>query len=476
LYKLDSANSNYAYQKNRVISSSTVNNGIYSSNNNHATFGVQAIPAAFSISYWVNADPTSYLNYGTPQFGWGSYGTGKGFQINAPGNGYNGAYVNKLTLSLYDPSISYFASTPNWTTGWHHIVVTYGATNKFNVYLDNVLIITGTQGLNSPGTQVISSGPGYGTSQVAQTIDEINIWDRELSSTEVESLFNVGSGVAGDVSLAPFNTGLLYGWHLDELSGSIAYPFYGIQNGTLVGTASFVPGKIALSGAYVDSTVWSSKDGTPSAGESAINTFGDAAGRTIVDGKTIRLNTNGIEKIQIQSDNNIYFPVQDANTKFNINDGGVTRTAIQINGAEGSVSFPRQSMVSAVTTGDASINPSVWTTVSFPSEYYDTLNEWETNTFTPKTSGTYLFIVRVHWTSLGGGTWVQYNLTNSTPGNQFYYESIPSTQTQTQKDTTLLANLVAGTPYSFQVQHNNGTAQTIRNFSNTSAISIVKVA
>jgi hypothetical protein len=53
-----------------------------------------------------------------------------------------------------------------------------------------------------------------------------------------------------------------------------------------------------------------------------------------------------------QSDGAVTIPVTTANKDFSVtvNDGGVTRTAIQVNGDEGSVTMPRQSGASTYTT------------------------------------------------------------------------------------------------------------------------------
>ena len=47
--------------------------------------------------------------------------------------------------------------------------------------------------------------------------------------------------------------------------------------------------------------------------------------------------------------------VSNADVNIGVNDGGVSRNAIVINGDEGSVNFPRQSFIRANTTTDKTI-------------------------------------------------------------------------------------------------------------------------
>ncbi len=77
---------------------------------------------------------------------------------------------------------------------WHHIVGTSDG-SSYTLYIDNVSI-----GSNTPGTSTtsavssIGSRPnGWGTSGI---IDEVGIWEKELTSTEVSELWNSGDGLA----------------------------------------------------------------------------------------------------------------------------------------------------------------------------------------------------------------------------------------------------------------------------------------
>ena len=220
----------------------------------------------------------------------------------------------------------------------------------------------------------------------------------------------------------------------------------------------------------VESNVWSSSDGA-NPDEEGVSTFGYAGiagrgSRTILDGQTIRFNINGTEHYQIDNSGDLIAPdnqkiyfgtakdssvtydgtdlvidprevgsgnvkisnadldlgannlinlsnvsatVSDQDLLFNINDGGTTRTAIQIHGDEGSVSMPRQSYVFA---GDASkvISTATLTTLTYASEFLDNLSEFNnaTGKFTALTAGVYF--VNAHINIINSNTNALYEL------------------------------------------------------------------
>ena len=76
-------------------------------------------------------------------------------------------------------------------------------------------------------------------------LDEVLIFNRSLNSTEISDLYNSGAGLYANTSIAPFNEGLVSGYHFDEGTGTTAYDITGRNNGTLVNGPTWVDGKIS---------------------------------------------------------------------------------------------------------------------------------------------------------------------------------------------------------------------------------------
>ena len=80
-------------------------------------------------------------------------------------------------------------------------------------------------------------------------IDDVAIFSRALSITEVQSAYNSGAGKFSDTSVAPWNTGLVGLWRMDDGTGTSVTDFSGNgYTGTLSGTTySWITGKVPTS-------------------------------------------------------------------------------------------------------------------------------------------------------------------------------------------------------------------------------------
>jgi hypothetical protein len=130
---------------------------------------------------------------------------------------------------------------------WHFAVFTRD-NNNLSMYIDGVLQksqpVYGNLGNRSfaIGRSKISSDS---TRYFNGSIDEVLIFNRSLSSDEISQLYNSGNGLYANTSIAPFNDGLVAGWHFDEGTGTTAYDITGRNNGTLVNGPTWVDGKIS---------------------------------------------------------------------------------------------------------------------------------------------------------------------------------------------------------------------------------------
>lgn len=164
--------------------------------NNGATFTTQSLIAgsafpsmtAFSMSEWINGSNGIFANIGVWDDGAGA------------DNQWRVITINNLELNLGDGSTPITTACPN-DGNWHHVVLTYdGAT--FTLYLDNVSLGTASyaQTFNSSLPLTIGVGfdgyPTLGTYTITGATDEVGVWSRKLSSTEVTALYNSGAGLA----------------------------------------------------------------------------------------------------------------------------------------------------------------------------------------------------------------------------------------------------------------------------------------
>ncbi|MGE3466348.1 MAG: LamG-like jellyroll fold domain-containing protein [Pyrinomonadaceae bacterium] len=101
-------------------------------------------------------------------------------------------------------------ATPIVPGRWYHIAITYDSSYNVKVYVDGVLVGSGTSG--NPGDFLDELGIGYGAGVPAVgfggVIDETQIYNRPLSDCEIQNLFNSANGLACTVcdSEAPTTT------------------------------------------------------------------------------------------------------------------------------------------------------------------------------------------------------------------------------------------------------------------------------
>lgn len=155
----------------------------------------------------------------------------------------------------------------------------------------------------------------------------------------------------------------------------------------------------------------------------------------------------------------------DKDVLVKINDGGTTRTAIQVHGDEGSLSFPRQSNFLVYKTASQSINTGTYTTVVFGAATYDVLGEWDNanDRFTVKDTGFYIVSGRVLWQNTNSDIVyrIGFSINGGIGDNTVVYDRSAFTAVYRQQQMTLLVYLTAGQYVSLVVWQNSGGAETI---------------
>lgn len=200
----------------KAIRSSTSDGGISRNIVTNATTNI-------TISGWVYWDGTSYASTLIYLGNGGSNGYGLRIGNNTCGSG------NKLTVLL--GGVNCDAINSNYTlpiNQWNFVTLTRDSTT-WKLYVNGVY--TGYSGTSNPNTPTgsLSIYPVYGK------IDEVKIYNRTLTATEIQNEYN---------TIAP-KIGLIAYYKFDEASGtSAADSTINSNNGTLQGTAIFSTGKI----------------------------------------------------------------------------------------------------------------------------------------------------------------------------------------------------------------------------------------
>lgn len=195
----------------------------------------------FTISSWFKATPTS-LNKFFIDNGDSSLYTSRVLIGIAP----NGK-VRFFTNNENNVASEFYTINTYNDNNWHFAVFTRD-NNNLSMYIDGVLQksqpVYGNLGNRSfaIGRSKISSDS---TRYFNGSIDEVLIFNRSLSSDEISQLYNSGNGLYANTSIAPFNDGLVAGYHFDEGTGTTAYDITGRNNGTLVNGPTWVDGKIS---------------------------------------------------------------------------------------------------------------------------------------------------------------------------------------------------------------------------------------
>jgi len=165
------------------------------------------------------------------------------FRLNAVGDNGTFIYQNvKYIVSIDAQGRPGFALyTPVWKslnsgytnrvldTDWHHVVMTYDG-SMMKLYLDGLLrTYTANTGNLQASSSDVYIGKQTPINPFKGTIDEMLVYDRALTDTEVLQIF--GSTPAPGTG----SDNLVSYWKLDENAGSIANDSKGVNNGTITG-------------------------------------------------------------------------------------------------------------------------------------------------------------------------------------------------------------------------------------------------
>jgi len=110
------------------------------------------------------------------------------------------AFTDNSKMGFYDGTTTYAIVTNPVTDGnWHHIVYTFDDSESESLlYIDGgVPISTAYTGLNIGGNVALGSTfTGTSGFSIELYIDEVGVWERVLSASEISELYNLGDGLA----------------------------------------------------------------------------------------------------------------------------------------------------------------------------------------------------------------------------------------------------------------------------------------
>jgi hypothetical protein len=117
-------------------------------------------------------------------------------------------YGNVLSFNIYNNTNTYTELGANYffsTNTWYHVVATKLVNGNMNLYLNGSLVGTKVTTVNPTYLATVSKPcigalniPARGSigyfAQSGFAVDELNLWTKELTATEVTDLYNSGAG------------------------------------------------------------------------------------------------------------------------------------------------------------------------------------------------------------------------------------------------------------------------------------------
>ena len=144
----------------------------------------------FTMSAWIKGSDFSVRR---EIIGFGKNVNGQGVSMSIGSD----STFDKLYCDFYGAFGSVLGTTSLSTSTWYFVVTTYNGTN-LKIYLNGTLDGTGgnfTANIVSNSTNSIGKQFWANTSYFTGSIDEVGVWSRALSSTEITTLYNAGAGL-----------------------------------------------------------------------------------------------------------------------------------------------------------------------------------------------------------------------------------------------------------------------------------------
>ena len=201
---------------------------------------------SFTVSLWIKRNPNPTVTEAVVAKEVGS-GTFQGWGLLILGGAANDPYrINIANTSGTNNLLVEYPRTND--SGWHHVVFTYNGTSVASgvfLYEDGIsktqTIIADTLSASILTATNFQIGARDGAASLfSGSIDEVRVYNRALSATEIQALYNSGAAKFAP----PTDKGLVGYWSMNEGAGTIAGDGSGNGNrGTLTGGPTWVDGK-----------------------------------------------------------------------------------------------------------------------------------------------------------------------------------------------------------------------------------------
>lgn len=258
---------------------------VITSDDDALSFGNGTSDSAFSVSAWVYVTPYTSKQIILSKCDWTSGAEAREWRFVVDES-------ENLYYIIYDESGNgywYQRSDSVLTTGWHFVCGTYDGTGGALAYSGMTLYVDGEEVASTPyggsytamentSTKVVIGGQ-YGTGGTLSTffqdkIDNIILFDKELTESEVSALYNSGDG-----------TEVLYGYEVYAISDDavdIGWRFLGATYSAPTSDAAdgiifYVDGSAVSSTAYNNSNYTAMQNKTQKVRIGAMNNYGASA-------------------------------------------------------------------------------------------------------------------------------------------------------------------------------------------------------
>jgi len=206
------------YTSAKLGNSAVFNNTVSSMASNYILIG-NKVTNPFSISIWFNT--TDGVNLQTI-FGLTDSNLNSKLDINFHNpNASNGLVLNITGTSGY---VNIISTTQVAANTWYHVCITIDSSYNTILYVNGVNVGTVVSSALSNITNIFIGGSGNGASSFAGYIDELNFFNRVITSSEVTTLYGLGSVSSGLIGHYAFDTPFsnLYAPTVTSVTGNIS--------------------------------------------------------------------------------------------------------------------------------------------------------------------------------------------------------------------------------------------------------------